>query len=323
MNWVLRSAERSAGRRARRDRAQRPTNGRAHLLRPRRPPHRRALLARCALCSPPHGANESAPSHASDAPAELEKVRVTLVHGSLEHADFPVIVGHYDDAPIRGAEGVVDSRLDGVLSRHDLVGRYPSQIGESMFLRAPQEDVQYPVGVYVIGLGQTGDLNKGDLTTAVTKAVLDRCLRLYQHEGERHRTSPGHAKPQLRVGVSSVLIGSSLEAGGLAVDTSLAAIVEGIVRANQSLARYEEESPPTQRSLPSVRIAAIQIIERYADRCELASRALVDIVDLVGSDRAAVLEVDTVPEMPRGSAAAAAAGGRTLRNLEPVRRRGQ
>ena len=50
--------------------------------------------------------------------------------------------------------------------------------------------MQYPVGVYVIGLGQTGELNKGDLTTAVTKAVLDRCLRLYQHEGARHRTCP-------------------------------------------------------------------------------------------------------------------------------------
>ncbi|HEY5873801.1 MAG TPA: hypothetical protein VIT64_00810, partial [Ilumatobacteraceae bacterium] len=216
-----------------------------------------------------NGASGADASHTSDGPAEPEKVRVTLVHGSLEHADFPVIVGHYDDAPIRGAEGVVDSRLDGVLSRHDLVGRYPSQVGESMFLRAPQEDVQYPVGVYVIGLGQTGDLNTGDLTTAVTKAVLDRCLRLYQHEGARHRTSPAHTSPQLRVGVSSVLIGSSLEAGGLAVDTSAAAIVEGIVRANQSLARYEEELPSTQESLPCVRIAAIQLIERYADRCEL------------------------------------------------------
>jgi beta-lactamase superfamily II metal-dependent hydrolase len=247
------------------------------------------------------GADAADASPTADAQDEPEKVLVTLVHGSLEHADFPVIVGHYDDAPIRGAEGVVDSRLDGVLSRHDLVGRYPSQVGESMFLRAPQEDVQYPVGVYVIGLGQTGDLNKGDLTTAVTKAVLDRCLRLYQHEGARHRSSPAHASPRLRVGVSSVLIGSSLEAGGLAVDTSLAAIVEGIVRANQSLARYEEESPRTQRSLPSVRVAEIQIIERYADRCELASRALVDIEDLVGAERAAMLEVDTVPEMREGA----------------------
>ncbi|MGD9705072.1 MAG: CHAT domain-containing protein [Acidimicrobiia bacterium] len=251
------------------------------------------------------GTDGSSPS-VSSAPvapvveAEPGKVRVTLVHGSLEHADFPVIVGHYDDAPIRGAEGVVDSRLDGVLSRHDLIGRYPAQIGESLFLRAPEDDVQYPVGVYVIGLGQTGELNKGDLTTAVTKAVLDRCLRLYQHEGERHRSSAAHGSRKLGVGVSSVLIGSSLDAGGLAVDTSLAAIVEGIVRANQSLERYEQESPSLPK-LPSVRVMAIQIIERYADRCELASRALVDIVDLVGSERAAVLDVVTTPEMREGA----------------------
>ena len=269
------------------------------------------------------GANGADASHTADASDEPEKVRVTLVHGSLEHADFPVIVGHYDDAPIRGAEGVVDSRLDGVLSRHDLVGRYPSQIGESMFLRAPQEDVQYPVGVYVIGLGQTGDLNKGDLTTAVTKAVLDRCLRLYQHEGARHRTSPAHASPQLRVGVSSVLIGSSLEAGGLAVDTSLAAIVEGIVRANQSLARYEEESPPTQRSLPSVRIAEIQIIERYADRCELASRALGRHRRPRRRRAGGDARRRHGARDARGSVATAAAGGRAVRDLEPVRRRGQ
>ena len=244
-------------------------------------------------------ADRAAFSSATGEP-ELGRLRVTLAYGSLEHADFPVIVGHYDDAPIRGAEGVVDMRLNGILSRRHLIGRYPRAVGESMFLMAPHGVVQYPIGAYVLGLGSTGELSKSDLSTGVMRAIVDRCLRLYQYDGVRTLTAEKAPEP-IHVGVSTVLIGSSLEAGGLAVDTCVAALVEGVVRANQALLQYEQEGQRVSTPLQEVRVAELQIVERYADRCELASRALSDIEELLGADRASLLDVVATPRRLEGA----------------------
>jgi beta-lactamase superfamily II metal-dependent hydrolase len=221
-------------------------------------------------------------------------IKVTLLHASLEHARFPVMVGHYEDAPIRGAEGVLDARLDGALSRRYLVNRYPRRIGESAFLRAAKDEVQYPIGAYVIGLGRTGELTKADLTTAVYRAVLDRCLRIHEEESDRDRPR------RIEVGVSSVLVGSSLEAGGLSIDSSVASIVDGVMRANVQLERYEKDVGPGATSGLTVRVQAVEIVERFADRCELASRALTMMDDLIGTDRATAVDADPVPRKGEG-----------------------
>ena len=55
------------------------------------------------------GGDRSAPS--TESPGQ--PVEVTVFHGSLEHAEHPVLVGHYLATPLSGAEGFVDRRVQG------------------------------------------------------------------------------------------------------------------------------------------------------------------------------------------------------------------
>jgi hypothetical protein len=63
----------------------------------------------------------------SQAKSQLLEIRV--VHGSLEHARYPVVVGHNQGMPLDGAEGFLNKCLDGRLAERLLLGAYAEQEG--------------------------------------------------------------------------------------------------------------------------------------------------------------------------------------------------
>ena len=70
-------------------------------------------------------------------PDHEPRIEISVVHGSLEYAHYPVMVGHCEGATLKGAEAFVDDRLQGLLSKRQMIGQYPQQPGEAVFRPAP------------------------------------------------------------------------------------------------------------------------------------------------------------------------------------------
>ncbi len=206
---------------------------------------------------------------------------VGIRHASLEHAPYPLLVGHFAGAPMTGAEARLDERLGGRLTRLQLLGQTPRQLGESLFL-LPADDAT-PRGVVVVGLGPTGELTGTELSAVVTRALLKMIadhleLRLADEQLQAKAVAEG--PPHDAIGVSSVLIGSSF-GGGLTVEGSVRAVLGGVTAANERLRRLRVAiGGATVPATDVIRIARLELVERYADRVDLVASALARLADL-------------------------------------------
>jgi pimeloyl-ACP methyl ester carboxylesterase len=195
-----------------------------------------------------------------------QTIDVEVVHGSLEHADHPVVVGHYRGSPIEGAEGYVDDRLGGVLSRRQLLGLYPEDEGQLFHFAG---DSTKPPGVIVVGLGTPDDMSATKLVRFVTHAALARLVAVM----DARVSEVSQPSSDTRVGLSLVLLGTSGPAG-LPVPMCVTAAIEGIVRANRHIASLEPREDERANSLHLPQITRIQFVERDADSAEIAARTL-------------------------------------------------
>ncbi|HVL27932.1 MAG TPA: hypothetical protein VM390_07265, partial [Acidimicrobiales bacterium] len=194
-------------------------------------------------------------------PSAPPVLRVRVLHASLEHSSYPVVVGHYRGDPIRGAEGFLDWRLEGQLSRRQAVERYPREIGD--VLRVITDGGSPPGGI-VVGLGGSGELTPAGLARAVREAAVEHALRWLEQPDERTAVGDG------AIGLTSVMLGS-YGSIGISLPSSVAAIVEGVVLANGLLA----EGGVADRA----RIADLEIVERYAAPAEEAARVVRTVAD--------------------------------------------
>ncbi|WP_185747072.1 CHAT domain-containing protein [Humibacillus xanthopallidus] len=182
---------------------------------------------------------------------------VQVVHGSLDQTSFPVAVGHASGMPLRGgAEGWLDAHLHGRLSDRLLVGAYPEQEGAGSYIAAPGMS---PPGVLVLGLGQGGEVTAEKVARAMTAATLDWAVT----QADALTDTP--LEP-LELGVASALIGTN-PLDGIPLEESVAALVDGVVAAEVLLGN-------SQRLRSLVRIARLELIERYLDRAQAAVRSL-------------------------------------------------
>ena len=181
------------------------------------------------------------------APANALSLRVRVTHASLEQAEHPVIVGHYRGIPVDGAEGFINMRLDGALSRHRDLGDYPGMVGDVLFVEAPQ---LRPRGAIVIGLGEFGELTRSKLVRSVRRAAVSRALRAAERDDEE------------RIGLSAVLT-STPGSYGLSVESTVAGLVEGIARAVLDLAMLDDSK---------VWLEELEIIELYEERAVTSGR---------------------------------------------------
>ncbi len=189
-------------------------------------------------------------------------LRVRVTHASLEQADHPVAVGHYRGIPPEGAEGFLDWRLDRLLSQHRNLGDYPETDAEILFVAAPG---QRPPGGIVLGLGEFGGLTRSKLVRQIARAAIRRAMSAAEvGRGGGTRVS---------VGIAAVLVGTPGRYG-LTVETSVAALVEGVARAIIQL---------SDSDMSRVRLDELQIVEFYEARATHAADATRQVRQLLPS----------------------------------------
>ncbi len=191
-------------------------------------------------------------------------VEVRVRHGGFDTASFALMIGVYADEEMSGAERFLDRQFAELLSGWRDIGRYSGAVGTSVFAE-PGRDVAEgcePVGAHLVGLGSTLSLSRQQVAFAVQSALVDRCLRLYTQAIDQQ-------EKLTKVGVSSALLGVRND-DGLRVEDSVTGILEGVRDANRLLARFERERNLHAR----VRVAYVELVERYADRANLAAAAV-------------------------------------------------
>src|SRR4051794_22287368 len=178
---------------------------------------------------------------------------VRVVHGSLEHAAFPVVVGHYQGMPLDGAEGAVDKCLDGLLKERLLLGAYAEQEGSAVSIAGGRGCA--PPGAIVLGLGPAGDVTASKVARAMTHAVLLHVLAVV-----------GAGTARKRVGLGTVLVGAN-PLDGLSVPKSVAALLDGLVVALEILAT-------STRLRGLAHVTTLEIVELYESRAQAALEAV-------------------------------------------------
>jgi CHAT domain-containing protein len=198
--------------------------------------------------------------------SEIITLNVRVAHGSLEHANYPVAVGHYDGDVIVGAEAALDRLFDGRLSQRFAMRLYPGSDGTAEVILVPG---QGPGGALIIGLGEVGQITPEMLTARVTTAALRYALML----ADSLKKDAGETGWEA-ANFSPVLIGTS---GGrsLNIDASITAIVKGALLANRSLRDL--------KLLDRVRIEEIEFIELYEDIATYAAHVVKRLETTLGS----------------------------------------
>ncbi|MBK0329260.1 CHAT domain-containing protein [Rhodobacteraceae bacterium F11138] len=182
---------------------------------------------------------------------ERPRTKVSVLHGNLRFATYPVAVGHYANDPMMGAEAALDHCLDHDLSRVRDLGLYPGDLETcEVILR----DDCSPQGAVVIGLGQYGSLTPGDLKDTFHKAI----LRFGLASQERRKAIEAAGGQMAPFGLSTLLIGH--QGTNMTVQQSVEAILQAVAEANQILDKMPIEH--------------LQFVELYDDTAYQAASAL-------------------------------------------------
>jgi len=201
-----------------------------------------------ALCSRP-GKSRKAGSEGRKA------VQIQLTHGSLACAVAPLIIGAYDNDPVKGSASFLDRLLGGSLGRAQRLGRYPGRVGEAMVFLAPSPATQ-PAGAVVVGLGPVGSLQPGVLTRALTQGLLEYA-RVWSTTHP-----PGKTGEMAGLDLSALLVGTGY--GGVPVAVGVRCLAEALVRAGEAL---------RQAQVP-VCFQSLQLFEEEESRAISAGLAL-------------------------------------------------
>ena len=180
----------------------------------------------------------------AEAVAALPRIRVRVSNGDLRYASFPLLAGHFFSDSILYAESVIDQYLDGALTELNKLGIYPGPIGTSDVFVPPGADY---AGAIVLGLGHFGQLTAFQLTITVEQGVSK-----YLHSLASRPARPEQAEA---IGLSSLVIGSGY--GGLTVESTVRAILQGVQNANAKLRKLLEDRAPA--------VSYLEFIEVYED----------------------------------------------------------
>lgn len=218
----------------------------------------------------------AAPSRAE----QIHTLRISVAHGDLARAKYPVAVGHYRGDAIVSAE----SRLDKLLNRRlsELFGMYlyPGPIGSAEVIL---EREGQPKGALIIGLGEVGEITPEIVRRGITNAALRYALLVanearpgaelsaaHQQNGARAPQAAAQAATSAdaqtwRSAAFSALLVGTYGGNALSVDSAVSAIIQGAIQANQALR--------ARKLWERVRIDEVQIVELYEDVAIQAARA--------------------------------------------------
>lgn len=174
-------------------------------------------------------------------------LEVSVSSGHLKYAGFPVMVGHFLGDGIVSAEKEVDTMLGSALSDRHRLGLYPGEIGSSEVMVFSEERRG---GGIVVGLGSFGTLTQSELTKTIEQGVSKYLLNA------NSQLSFKNAPDRERLGLSSLIIGCGY--GGLSVESSVRAIIQGIQNANAKIKKLFKGGLKV--------IEQLEFIEIYEDR---------------------------------------------------------
>ncbi len=165
-------------------------------------------------------------------------ITVSISHGDLSYASFPILAGHFNNDAILYAEKAIDYNVDYVLTQKNEIGGYPGPIGTFDIIKKHG----FFEGAIIVGLGEPGKLTAFLLSQSVEIGVTNYLLNL----------SNSYNSIQ-SIGISSLLIASNF--GGLTIETSMKAIINGVNNANRNIVSYNKKAYCT--------IGHIEFIELY------------------------------------------------------------
>ena len=190
----------------------------------------------------------------------VSTLKVTIKAMDLRFVTQPIMVGHYEQDAISGAESIIDRELvKHALSERYNLGLYAGPIGTTVVVfRLPNEAERMRGtfnGAVVTGLGTyDGTLSANQLTEAVRTGALRYLLQYL----DCSRATSGD------IGLCTLLMGYNSTAS-LTIQASVQSLVRGVVEANQKF------SEATRRPL---RIGSLEIVELYLDTAISAMRFL-------------------------------------------------
>ena len=159
------------------------------------------------------------------------------------------MVGHFINDGITSAEKVIDNYCDNALTQRHRLNMYPSEIGSNeLFVNFKNEFK----GTVVIGLGVAGRLSSYQLAHTTEQGVIKYMLELINI----YKKNEAAFLPA-ETGISVLLIGCGY--GGLSIETSIRAILQGVQNANKKMEEMAVEGLKL--------IERVEFVELFEDRC--------------------------------------------------------
>ena len=161
----------------------------------------------------------------------FETLNVTVVHGDLKMASFPLLTGHFQSEGITNAEKALDNQLEQKLTRRYDIRRYPEKLNDNIVLIDFQKA---PKGAVIVGLGEALELTSFELSETVKSAVLEYMLFM--------ESNYKNVKDQrMRCSISSLFIGSSIS--NISLENSISSILIGVAKANKVVEQLDVHIP--------------------------------------------------------------------------------
>jgi len=182
---------------------------------------------------------------------------ISVAHGDLRLAKYPLAVGHYNGDTIVHAEKRLDDQLRGRLTELFNMYLYPGPKDTAEVIHVPEAT---PPGALIIGLGDVGEIDPSLVRNGISNAALRHALARLNEA----RNSNSAAAGWVSAGFSTLLLGT-YGGNALSIEASLSAIVQGAIRANEALR--------SQGLFEKVRIDEVQFVELYEDVALEAARA--------------------------------------------------
>lgn len=175
-------------------------------------------------------------------------LKVSVSNGDLFYSSYPVLVGHFLTDGITSAEGIIDRYCGNTLREWHRLNLYPGEIGSSEVFINTNNDFK---GTVVIGLGAPGRLTAVQLSRSAEQGAIKYMLEL------KKLRNNNQASPPAAIGISVLLIGCGY--GGLSIDSSVRAILQGIQNANNKIETLNQQGLST--------IEQVEFVELFEDRC--------------------------------------------------------
>jgi len=178
-----------------------------------------------------------------------DPIEVRVVHGGLDYARHPLMVGHYLNERPSGAAKRVDEKLEGQVERVLALKLFEGAARTAHYLRPNNHDKVKPPypGALLLGLGTIGELTPAVLSETVTRGILRYA---FEHVHRDPYAPDGDGPVELRL--SSVLIGTQIQA--VTIRDSLAGLLYGVWAAAQLLTQMGSLGR-------AVRIRELELIE--------------------------------------------------------------